>query len=168
MTTSTQPLSEEERRLFNEALVLYRDHPGRPLAETIYRTGIHPAGLSDPYWKLHSDGSSLMWTRPKNHRAMRVELEPGMAEWFLPWLQSYQWLPVREVNRRVARFGRAAGIRGLCPRALRHTFGRRCAEAGMSPDEIAEKMGCTVEQAVDYCRQAHSRAGGILRQGLPP
>jgi len=169
MTTSKQPLSDVERRLLVDGFDRLKDHPGRALAEIIYRTGIHPIALSEPdRFNLHSDGENLRWTRPKNRASMSVPLDPILKSWFAEWWKAYRAYDVRHIHRLIKRFGEACHIHGLGPRPLRHTFLWRMAQV-YPPDEVARKGGCTVQVAIEYARMARTDTDeGIASGRLPP
>ena len=58
-----------------------------------------------------------------------------------PWRGQTGPLSVRGVQQVVQKIGRLSGIKGLSPHVLRHTFGKRMAEAGQRLEVIADLMG---------------------------
>ena len=168
MTTSLQPLSDIERKLLAAGFSEHRDHPGRPYAEVIYRTGIHPVVLSRPWdFDLHSDGDNLRWTRPKNRAPMLLPMDPALRSWFPEWWSHFVAYDVRSIHRLIKGFGTACHIYNLGPRSLRHTFIWRLAQV-YPPDEVARKAGCTVWIAINYARMARTETDQGIASGRLP
>lgn len=66
---------------------------------------------------------------------------PGPAWLFAGLANHKRPLHVRTVQYHLARLGKAAGIPGLTPHQLRHTFGKTLVDMGVSIDRVARLMG---------------------------
>ena len=111
----------------------------------------------------------MAWKRPKTKRAMRVPIGPDQAAWMTEFVQT---LPVRTektYNRLVQDVGKAAGLKGMTPRTLRHTFLRLLADKTRDIDDVMRFGGCSLKVAVGYVRTTDSeRDKPILEGGLLP
>jgi integrase len=73
------------------------------------------------------------------------------------------------INRLVHDVGANAGMPGLTPRTLRHTFLRILADKTHDIDDVMRYGGCSLSVAVSYVRAADSeRDKPILEGGLLP
>lgn len=74
-------------------------------------------------------------------------------------------LPYTDVRKPLAAVVERAGLRRITPHALRHTYGTACAEAGLTPDEIAACLGHKGrESARRYVHLAGRSALGAARK----
>ena len=76
-------------------------------------------------------------------KALRAYLEvrPETDEPRLFLSQTGQPLGTRAIQRAVERLARRAGLEGVTPHVLRHTFGKNLVDAGVSLDRVATLMG---------------------------
>ena len=118
-------------------------------------TGAHPSVLANrarslPHLEADGDERWISWLRPKKTGAdavtrvpVAMELQPWVQEFFdselptLPTWRQFYWQLCRAV-------GKKAGIPGLSPMTLRHTFGVYLDELGMSPSEIQRCLNCSL------------------------
>jgi len=70
-----------------------------------------------------------------------LEVRPEVDHDFLFVGQKKGPLGVQGIQRMVRKYARLAGLEGVTPHALRHTFGKNLVDAGVSLDRVARLMG---------------------------
>lgn len=70
-----------------------------------------------------------------------LEVRPSEAEGCLFIGQRGDSLSPRAIERLVARYAESAGLEGVTPHTLRHSFGKGLVDAGVSLDRVATLMG---------------------------
>jgi integrase len=176
MVNSTSPLTRAELGKLLTALPTFRPKEGYYEAldaEKVIRfflaTGVHPTVLADPAKaELRMDGPRYVtWRRPKTDRVMRVPIGPDDAPWIGGFLADLPRRTEKTYNRLVQDMGTHAGLRGMTPRTLRHTFLRLLADKTRDIDDVMRWGGCSLKVAVGYVRTTDSeRDKVILESGL--
>lgn len=78
----------------------------------------------------------VAWKRPKTKRAMRVPIGPDQAAWMTEFVRTLPIRTEKTYNRLVQDVGRAARLKGMTPRTLRHTFLRLLADKTRDIDDL--------------------------------
>ncbi len=88
------------------------------------------------------DKERFVWLMPETLQVMQAWLEqrPEVADEALFITRRRKGFSVRGIQERLAYYCRSAGVK-VSPHQLRHTFGRRMAEAEMPVTSLAELMG---------------------------
>jgi integrase/recombinase XerD len=95
-------------------------------------------------WSEGAKGSKerFVWLAPETLQVVQVWLEqrPQVADEAMFITRRNKGFSVRGIQERLAHYCRAAGVK-VSPHQLRHTFGRRMAEAGIPVTSLAALMG---------------------------
>ena len=181
MVSTTSPLTKAETRQLMAALPTWLDEkPHNEAVDAtrqvrfILATGAHPIVLSRPQeCELQRDGEYLVWRRPKTKRRMRLPISPGIRPWVDAFLNQIRMarLDVKSVNRAVQQVGIHAGLKGMSPRTLRHTFIRLLADRTRDLDDVRRWGGVTLNVAWQYLattdsERDHQLADRDLTDGL--
>ncbi len=175
---STEPLTKKEIAQLLEALPEFKPREGyyekldpEKVVRFFLATGVHPSVLADPVRAgLEVEGHRYVtWRRPKTKRMMRVPIGPEEAKWIQEFVEALPLRTEKTYNRLVQDVGVAAGLKGMTPRTLRHTFLRLLADRTRDIDDVMRFGGCSLKIAVGYVRTTDSeRDRPILESGLLP
>ncbi|MDG6912862.1 MAG: hypothetical protein JRN35_07260 [Nitrososphaerota archaeon] len=178
MASSTEPLTKKELAQLLEALPNFKPREGyyenldpQRVVRFFLVTGAHPSVLADPVKAgLEVEGRRYVtWKRPKTKRVMRVPIGPEEASWVADFVRSLPIRHERTYNRLVQDVGKTAGLKGMTPRTLRHTFLRLLADKTRDIDDVMRFGGCSLKVAVGYVRTTDSeRDKPLLEGGLLP
>ena len=155
---STQPLNDEQYLAFRAYLVSELDKPGpvdKGVAYAAFLTwlGCHPIVLEAPdRFGFNLTGKEAIWRRPKTKRFVRVVLLPELrprAQELLTNVNAWR-LKRRRIAQLVARAGARAGVPGISPRCLRHTFVFRVMRETGNPYLAAQLGGVSPEVVLEY------------------
>lgn len=80
--------------------------------------------------------------RPKTGRAMRVPIGPEQATWMAEFVRTLPIRTEKTYHGLVQDVGRAAGLKGMTPRTLQHTFLRLLVDKTRDIDEVMRSGGC--------------------------
>lgn len=175
---------EEADRLFDDAPDGRNGLRDRALLETLYGAGLRVGEASAlDRGDLDLDGGVIRVRRGKGGKERRVPLGPPAVEALRAWLavtpsggpavflnRSGARLGVRSMHRIVRDRGLQAGIPGLHPHAMRHSFATHLLDAGADLRGIQQLLGheslsttqrytkVSVESLVATYRRAHPHA----------
>jgi len=178
MVKSTEPLTRKELGQLLGALPKFQPREGyyekldpQKVVRFFLATGVHPSVLADPVRAgLEVEGRRYVtWKRPKTKRMMRVPIGPEEAQWIQEFVEALPIRTEKTYNRLVQDVGAAAGLKGMTPRTLRHTFLRLLADRTRDIDDVMRFGGCSLKVAVGYVRTTDSeRDRPLLEKGLLP
>lgn len=149
-----QPLTQEEQE---RVLAVAKD-----MGEFEYRTllifidtGLHPCVLAgdcegtDPNLVVWN-GEVLRWNRPKNDEKMEMLIPKRLKPWIEDYLKADRPKYRNWYNRLIAEVGKKAGLPGLSPLSLRHTFAVNRLDQGYSLAELKKLMGTKSTRALEH------------------
>jgi len=178
MAKSTEPLTKKEITQLLEALPKLQT-AGRLLREPGPAEGSQVL-LGDGCSSLGLGGSGEGGPRGGGTSLRHVEeaedeesdacpIGPEEAPWVADFVRTLPIRHERTYNRLVQDVGKAAGLKGMTPRTLRHTFLRLLADKTRDIDDVMRFGGCSLKVAVGYVRTTDSeRDKPLLDEGILP
>lgn len=156
------PLTIGERKRLLAGAIKVKRYMGLDAHKTcmiFMYTGMHVSVLSNTAKsRVHiTDDNKIRWNRPKKEGSPSVtsiplhkDIEPWIREYIndpnLPDFRRAYWLVVKKS-------GEKAGIKGVSPMTLRHTFAVILDEMGFTPAEIMLMLNCTLRVLMRYTRR---------------
>jgi integrase len=138
------------------------------LTLVFYYFGMHPVVVGRFHaWELRTDGRFLMWRRAKTGTPIEFPISPQITEWLPEFLEFLHTMSPKQLSNDVHEAGIRMGLKGLCPRALRHTVASRLLEK--YDLNVAKSLtGTTDKILLHYARRAATRSalGDIANRGF--
>lgn len=155
-TTKVALDPDERKKLLRAAKMFERSwgvFPYRTVATFMF-TGMHIKVLADrAASRIRRVDPRLEWFRPKKKGKPALtsilihhEIEPWIDEYIhseLPTSRQLYWAIVHMVAAK-------AGLPGVSPMTLRHTYGAMLDEFGLTPAEIQKNMNCGLKSLMSY------------------
>lgn len=142
-----------------------KDDPKKILLLLRY-TGMHSSVLANPNkYNLHVEDRNIVWNRTKKkgkeaHTDVRISkhIDFDIQEFIDDWKQRKRKRTRFYIHSLVRRIGDEAGIKGVSPMSLRHTFGVSLLDLDTSVPFVQQKLNCTPKMLETYLKYSKKRS----------